>query len=44
MEDQLLMTLEYWREYRTYFHYWSNLGSERVYSISNYPKNRRYTG
>lgn len=20
MEDQLLMTLEYWREYRTYFH------------------------
>ncbi|MDZ8262664.1 transposase family protein [Nostoc sp. ChiQUE01b] len=20
LEDQLLMTLEYWREYRTYFH------------------------
>ncbi|MCC5669513.1 transposase family protein [Nostoc sp. CHAB 5784] len=20
MQDQLLMTLEYWREYRTYFH------------------------
>lgn len=20
MEDQLLMTLQYWREYRTYFH------------------------
>ncbi|MGV2828478.1 helix-turn-helix domain-containing protein [Myxosarcina sp. GI1(2024)] len=20
IEDQLLMTLEYWREYRTYFH------------------------
>ena len=25
-EDQLLMTLEYWREYRTYFHMGTNWG------------------
>lgn len=26
IEDQLLMTLEYWREYRTYFHIGINYG------------------
>lgn len=35
VEDQLLMTLEYWREYRTYFHIaqsW-NLHESTVYRI-----------
>ena len=26
LEDQLFMTLEYWREYRTYFHIGKNYG------------------
>ena len=29
-EDQLLMTLEYWREYRTYFHMGTNWGLDET--------------
>ncbi|MHC5778952.1 transposase family protein [Nostoc sp.] len=35
MEDQLLMTLEYWREYRTYFH--TALPAIMECSFSPYP-------
>ena len=30
VEDQLLMTLEYWREYRTYFHMGTNWGLDET--------------
>ena len=30
LEDQLLMTLEYWREYRTYFHMGTNWGLDET--------------
>lgn len=43
LEDQVLMRLEYWREYRTYFHIGPILGSEPVNSIPAEPKNRRYS-
>lgn len=35
LEDQLLMTLEYWREYRTYFHIGKSWGvnESRAYRI-----------
>jgi len=36
LEDQLLMTLEYWREYRTYFHIGQSWGvneSEVIYKV-----------
>ncbi len=35
LEDQLLMTLEYWREYRTYFHIGQSWGvnESTVYRI-----------
>ncbi len=29
IEDKLLMTLEYWREYRTYFHIGTSYGYSR---------------
>jgi Helix-turn-helix of DDE superfamily endonuclease len=35
VEDQLLMTLQYWREYRTYFHTWEIYVSGRCSRESN---------
>ena len=33
IEDQVLMVIQYWREYRTYYHI--GLGTFRVSSLSN---------
>jgi hypothetical protein len=47
IEDQLLMTLGYWREYRTYFHLFSprpNLWQERKPSLSDHHMVRKHTG
>jgi len=41
--DQLLMTLMYWREYRTEFHIWLDLWCQRVYGLSDNPKSRKCT-
>ena len=38
LEDRLLMTLEYWREYRTYFH----IGQSRGIQESTVLKNTRW--
>jgi len=39
LEDQVLMTLEYWRVGSNLFSYRSILGSDGIYSLSNYPEN-----
>lgn len=38
IEDQLLMSLGYWREYRTYFHIAQTWGVNESTASSNYPK------
>lgn len=40
VEDQLLIVLEYWREYRTYFHIGSSWGPVRVCRLSSGTKSR----
>jgi len=35
VEDQLLVVLEYWREYRTQFHIATTWGFEQVSSVIN---------
>ena len=44
-EDRLLMTLMYWREYRTYVHiaqtYGLSLWPERVRCLPHHPRHRR---
>jgi hypothetical protein len=39
LEDQVLMTLEYWREYRTYFHIGQYWGVTESTAWSFYPEN-----
>ncbi len=39
LEDQVLMTLEYWRVGSNLFSYRSILGSNRIYGLSDYSKN-----
>ncbi len=33
VEDQILMTLDYWREYRTYFHIGTSLGVDETTAL-----------
>lgn len=40
-ENQVLMTLEYLREYRTYFHIAQSWGVNESTASSDYPQNRR---
>ena len=42
IEDQILMTLNYWREYRTYFHIGTSLGVDETTALRTTPKSRRY--
>ncbi|MEG4447109.1 transposase family protein [Microcoleus sp. AT9_B4] len=35
LENQVLVTLEYWREYRTYFHIGTSWKISLVYGVSN---------
>ncbi|HAA26610.1 MAG TPA: hypothetical protein DCE56_01670 [Cyanobacteria bacterium UBA8553] len=42
LEDQVLMTLEYWREYRTYFHIGQSWGVTESTAWSFYSENRKY--
>jgi hypothetical protein len=41
VEDQILMTLEYWREYRTYFHIAKSWGARRIKCFAHQPTGRR---
>jgi hypothetical protein len=41
LEDQVLMTLEYWRVGSDVFPYRSILGSNGIYGLSNYSENRK---
>ncbi len=34
IEDRILVTLQYWREYRTYFHISCILENSRIYGMS----------
>lgn len=36
VEDQVLLTLEYWREYRTMFRLGTSWGISRVICVENY--------
>ena len=42
ISDQILMALQYWREYRTYFHIALILGNPWSYSISDSQENWRH--
>jgi hypothetical protein len=41
LEDQVLMTLEYWREYRTYFHIGQSWGVTESTACPYYSENRK---
>ena len=43
LEDQVLMTLEYWREYRTYFHIGQSWGVTESTAWSFNSENRKYS-
>jgi hypothetical protein len=38
LENQLLMALQYWHEYRTYFHTWALMGADRVCCVPYGPE------
>ncbi len=42
IENQVLVALEYWREYRSYYHIARLLGSIRIDSLSHGSQNRKY--
>ncbi len=42
VEEQVLMTIEYWREYRPPVSDWSWLGSIRIDGLSNGTQSRKY--
>jgi Helix-turn-helix of DDE superfamily endonuclease len=42
IEDQLLMMLEYWREYRTYFHIAQSYGRSRKRGLAQHQLVRKY--
>lgn len=42
VEEQLLVALEYWREYRSQFHIAIPLGTTRNYSRSHHSKSRKH--
>lgn len=44
VEDQLLIALEYWREYRSQFHARYELGTARDYRRSYHQKGGRHIG
>ena len=44
VEDQLLMMLEYWREYRTYFHLGQAYGRSRKCGLPQHQMVRKYAG
>ena len=39
IEDQVLMVIQYWREYRSYYHIGRLLGSFRIDSVSHSSQN-----